>query len=269
MTSGNFPASAAEADAAASRVARPEVLVIAHRGDSKVAPENTLPAFASAIKANADFVELDYFHSADGVPVVIHDSTLDRTTNAVKLWGGEKIKVDSKSLRELGALDAGSWFGVEFSGTRLPTLGESLDVIQNGSMTLIERKGGDPQTCLTLLGNRKLLARVVVQSFDWQYLTGCRRLSNDLVLAALGENELSAARLDEIADTGATIVAWNERDTTAESIRAIHARGWKAWAYTVDSPARVRQLVTAKIDGIITNRPGPTRAAIAAAKGPQ
>ena len=68
---------------AAKLVEQPKILIIAHRGDSKLAPENTLPAFASAVKARADLVELDYFHSADGVPVVIHDATLDRTTNAL------------------------------------------------------------------------------------------------------------------------------------------------------------------------------------------
>ena len=83
--------------AARSLVTKPGVLVIAHRGDSKVAPENTLPAFASAVKAGADLVELDYLHSADGVPVVFHDGELDRTTNACQLWGGEKIRLDQQN----------------------------------------------------------------------------------------------------------------------------------------------------------------------------
>ena len=63
------------------------VLIIAHRGDSKAAPENTLPAFRSALRAGADLVELDYYHSSDGVPVVFHDRELDRTTDAVRRWG--------------------------------------------------------------------------------------------------------------------------------------------------------------------------------------
>src|SRR5262245_14376533 len=94
----------AKASAAAHRVASSRVLVIAHRGDSKVAPENTLPAFESAVRAQADLVELDYFHSSDGVPVVFHDDTLDRTTNAVKLWRATKIKIESKPLTELRRL---------------------------------------------------------------------------------------------------------------------------------------------------------------------
>jgi hypothetical protein len=88
-------------------VEAPRVLVIAHRGDSAAAPENTLPAFASAIRAGADLVELDYHHSADGVPVVLHDPTLDRTTDARARFGAQNVEVATKSLEELLQLDAG------------------------------------------------------------------------------------------------------------------------------------------------------------------
>ena len=252
--------------AAARCVARPEILVIAHRGDSKVAPENTLPAFASAVKAGADLVELDYHHSADGVPVVFHDSELDRATDAVRLWGGEKIKINSKSLAELKLLDAGSWFQGAFAGTRIPTLAESLDTIQAGSMTLVERKGGEPATCIELLKEKKLLDQVVVQAFDWDYLAGCHQIAPDLVLAALGSKEFTPEKLDQIDKTGARIVGWEDKFTSAETIAAIHARGWKAWVWTVDDPRRMEQLVQAKVDGIITNRPSLARQTINAAK---
>jgi glycerophosphoryl diester phosphodiesterase len=258
--------SAADVDTAVQRVARPSILVIAHRGDSKVAPENTLPAFTSAVQAGADLVELDYYHSADGVPVVFHDKDLDRTTNACQLWGGEKIAIGRKSLAELRMLDAGNWFSAKFSGTRIPTLVEALEAIQAGSMTLIERKGGDPATCIALLKEKNLLDRVVVQAFDWDYLTGCRSISPSVVLAALGDKELTPERLDQIAKTGASIVAWDEKSTNASTIAAIHARGWKAWSWTVDKPIRVAELVAAKIDGIITNRPAQTRAAVMSAQ---
>ncbi len=251
---------------AAQLVNSSRVLVIGHRGDSKVAPENTLPAFASAVKARADLVELDYYHSADGVPVVIHDSTLDRTTDACKLWNAKKIKVTGKSLADLKLLDAGSWFSAEFAGTRLPTLAQAIDTIQAGSITLIERKGGDPATCVKLLKQKKLLDAVVVQAFDWKYLEGCHQLDPSLVMAALGDGPLKPERLERIQQTGARVVAWEDKHTTEDSIAAIHAQGWKAWVWTVDKPDRVRELVRSKIDGIITNRPAETRAAVVAAE---
>jgi glycerophosphoryl diester phosphodiesterase len=250
---------------AAQQVAGPGILVIAHRGDSRAAPENTLPAFVSAVKAGADLVELDYHHSADGVPVVCHDADLDRTTNATALWGGSKLKLGSKSLAELKQLDAGSWFGRQSAGTCLPTLAEALDAIQTGSMTLVERKGGDPLTCIELLKQKNLLDRLVVQSFAWDYLAECHRLAPNLTLAALGNKKLDSAKLDQIAKTGASVVAWEDKNTDASTIAAIHARGWKAWVWTVDDPVRIGQLVHAKIDAIITNRPAQTRVAVQAA----
>ncbi|KKK67784.1 hypothetical protein LCGC14_2950600, partial [marine sediment metagenome] len=117
----SFAADSAPATPAQNRVASERVLVIAHRGDSKVAPENTLPAFASAVKVGSDLVELDYYHWSDGVPVVFHDRELDRTTNARRVWGGSEIKLDTKTLFDLRRLDAGSWFGANFAGTPIPT----------------------------------------------------------------------------------------------------------------------------------------------------
>lgn len=266
-TSATFAAenTTAKASAARSLVTKPGVLVIAHRGDSKVAPENTLPAFASAVKAGADLVELDYLHSADGVPVVCHDGELDRTTNACQLWGGKRIRLTSKTLAELSQLDAGHWFDPKFAGTPLPRLDESIDLIQNGSMTLIERKQGDAATCVKLLTEKQLLDGVVVQAFDWDYLADCHKIAPGLVLGALGTKEVTAERLDQIGTTGARVVGWNDKYTSAESIKAIHDRGWKAWVYTVDDPARAIQLVQAGADGIITNRPAEIRKAIESA----
>ena len=104
----------------------PGVLVIAHRGNSSVAPENTLPAFAKALAAKADLVELDYHHSADGVPFVLHDDNLDRTTNAQELLGKKKVLVVDLSAAELARLDAGLWFNEDFKGTKIATLGPGM-----------------------------------------------------------------------------------------------------------------------------------------------
>jgi glycerophosphoryl diester phosphodiesterase len=249
-----------------NRVTSRGVLVIAHRGDSNIAPENTLPAFASAVKAGADLVELDYYHSADGVPVVFHDKDLDRTTDACRVWRATEIKIHGKPLADLRRLDAGSWFDARFTGTLIPTLDEALGVIQAGSMTLIERKGGDPATCIELLKQKMLLDRVVVQAFDWDYLAGCHRIAPELVLCALGHRELTPERLDQIARAGATVVGWEDKDVGARTIAAIHARGWKAWVWTVDDPRRVGELVQAGADGIITNCPGEIRKVVQAAE---
>src|SRR5205085_2410838 len=102
-------------------------LVIGHRGYCQFAPENTLSSFQLAMAAGADLIELDYRHSKDGELMAIHDAELDRTTDARKRWKHRHIKVAGRSAAEIESLDAGSWFGVKFSGARVPLLSQALD----------------------------------------------------------------------------------------------------------------------------------------------
>src|SRR5438045_3047651 len=124
--------------AALKLIASTRPLVIGHRGYCQIAPENTLPSFELAIKAGADLVELDYRHSKDGAPVVIHDPELRRTTNATRHWRRKHIQVAAKTAAEIQSLDCGSWFGQEYAGTNVPLLSEALDMIQQKSVALIE-----------------------------------------------------------------------------------------------------------------------------------
>jgi glycerophosphoryl diester phosphodiesterase len=246
---------AAEPTPAQKLVASPGLLVIAHRGNSSVAPENTLPAFQSALDVQSDLVELDYHHTADGVPLVLHDETLDRTTNAVELLGRTKIRVASLPLADLAGLDAGRWFDPKFRGTRLPTLAESLDLIQTGSVTLIERKAGDAPTLVKLLEEKKLTDQVVVQAFDWDFVAECRRLSPTLALGTLHGKPATEELVRAAVATGADLIVWNHEKIERPHIELIHQLGKQAWVYTVDDPERARQMIDAGIDGIITNKP--------------
>ena len=242
-------------------------LVIAHRGYSAIAPENTLPAFELALMASADLVELDYYHSKDGALVVFHDATLDRTTDATQRWAGAKIRLDSKTADELRSLDAGRWFDSRFAGVRLPLLTESLDLIQTNSVTLIERKAGDAAACLKLLSERSLINQVIVQAFDWAYLRDFHALEPEQILGALGppstrdgkrlsddEKKLSPAWIEEAQRTGARIVVWN-RQLDAAAVKAVHERGLKLWVYTINDESQARQFLAAGVDGIITDNP--------------
>src|SRR3954469_21197998 len=161
-------------------------LVIGHRGYCQFAPENTLPSFKLAVAAGADLVELDYYHTRDGQLIVMHDPDLDRTTDATNRWGGRKIKVESKTADEIQTLDAGSWFDPKYAGTKVPLLTEALEMIQKGNVTLIERKAGDPATCIKLLNERDLINQVIVQAFDWEYLRAFHQQKPEQVLGALG-----------------------------------------------------------------------------------
>ena len=246
---------AAEPTPARKLISAPGVLIIAHRGNSSVAPENTLPAFAKALEAKSDLVELDYHHSADGVPVVIHDDNLDRTTDAQSLLGKDKLLIADMPLTELARLDAGLWFGDEFKGTKLPTLIESLAAIQTGSTTLIERKAGDAATLVKLLEKERLTDRVVVQSFDWEFVKQCRKLAPTMTLCTLSGKAANDEQIKAAAATGADVIVWNHEKLRAPQIELIHSLGKKAWVYTIDDRDRAAQFMAAGIDGVITNRP--------------
>ena len=179
-----------------------------------------------------------------------------------RVLGGSKIPVTGATREALGKLDAGAWFAAEFRGTPIPTLAEALGVIQAESVTLIERKSGDPETCIALLTSKGYLPRVVVQSFDWEFVGQCHRQAPDLVLAALGSKELTAEKLEQIAGCGAAIVGWNEQDLQPGDVDRIHQRGWKLWVYTVNDVARAKELAALGIDGIITDDPAAMLAAL-------
>lgn len=242
-------------------------VVIAHRGYSSAAPENTRGAFRLAVASGADLVEFDYHHTRDGVPVVIHDSTLDRTTDAVARWGGKDLRVADRTAAELTVLDAGRWFDGRTT-ERLSTLAETLEFITTAhGVPLIERKAGDAATLAQLLRERGWVNRVVVQSFDWNFLRELHALLPEQILAALGppharrtgaaplrEGQPDDEAWNELAAAGVRVVVWDRNLTTA-NIAAAHARGLKVWIYTIDDPAVVRDLRARGVDGFITNNP--------------
>jgi glycerophosphoryl diester phosphodiesterase len=205
-----------------------------------------------------DGVELDYRHSADGVPVVIHDATLDRTTNAPVVLKLQDRAVADCSLNELVSLDAGSWFdrAHTFASEPLPTLEAALDLIYGaGRIAVIERKAGDAATLIALLDQKKLMDAVVVMAFDWSFLADCHRLAPQVPLVALGEGPIDEAVLQMAQAKHASIVGWNQTHLAASEIASIHTAGMAAWTWTVDDQMRIKQLIFDGIDAITSNFP--------------
>ncbi len=243
-------------------------LVIGHRGYSAFAPENTLPAFWLALEAGADLVELDFRQSADGQLVVIHDPDLDRTTDARLRWGGRHIRVESKSIAEIRSLDAGQWFDGKFAGTSVPLLSEALDLIQLSGVALLERKSGDVETTARLLESKRLVGRVIVQSFDWSFLRALHRRLPDQPIGALGPlsglpgvkkapgvfGQLTGRWLRAVRQTGASVVVWNKQVSKA-AVRLAHEQGLQVWVYTINRPELAQKLLDIGVDGFITNNP--------------
>jgi glycerophosphoryl diester phosphodiesterase len=240
-------------------------LIIAHRGASKLAPENTLPAFKKALDFNSDFIELDYHTTKDGKMVVIHGDYLDSTTDAEKKFGHSKIAVNSKTLKEIQSLDAGKWKESKFKGARIPTLKEAMAVIQKTSFTLIERKEGKPKDLFLFLKKEGWITNVIVQSFDWNFIKQLGEYSNAISKSAIGPPEkykgqiltkkeqwLNKEFIEYIASLDAQFITWNNQ-ITAISIALAHEKGLRVFIWTIDDPDEAERLVKLGVDGIITN----------------
>lgn len=230
-------------------------LIIAHRGLPKGWPENTLESFRAALEHKPDYIELDYVHSRDGVPIVIHDKTLDRTTDADERLGRKKVAVDELTAAELAQLDAGSWFKANPQPqAKLSTLDAAIDAVLPQGKLMIERKGGDAATLVELLRKKNCFDRVVVQAFEWNFIAECHQLDSRIMLGCLGGDELSPQKIAKAVEIGATIVGWDQKDLQPAEIAAAHAAGLKVWSWTVNDPEKAKMLVDAGLDGIITDR---------------
>jgi glycerophosphoryl diester phosphodiesterase len=235
-------------------------LNIAHRGASGHAPENTMAAFDKAVEMKADYFELDVQMTKDGHLVVIHDTTVDRTTNGTG-------NVKDYTLKEIRQLDAGSWFGPEYQGERIPTLDEVLDKYQGKIGILIELKKpslypGIEKKVAQELKERNLHKphkNIIVQSFDQNSLKTFHRLLPQVpigVLVSLSENPngISKQQLLEFA-TYADYVNPHHKLVDKDLVDNIHLLGMKITPYTILDKQTTEAMVYNGVDGIITNYP--------------
>lgn len=230
-------------------------LVVAHRGNSSAFPENTLPAFQSAVRQRSQIVELDFFESSDGVLFCMHDKTLDRTTDAAARLGKRKIATGSLPMARLAELDAGSWKSAAFAGTRIPTLARAIDAILPTALPMIEHKAGSARRLVELLRRKGVVDSVLVQSFDWEWLADVAALEPRLALAALGSGELDAKRLRKIAALGVRMVHWKSADLSASDVHSLHGDGYLVCVYTANDAVDLMRAVAIGCDAITTDHP--------------
>ena len=232
---------------------RPQI--VAHRGASGEAPENTLAAYRRALAIGVDAVELDVHLSTEGDVVVIHDFTLGRTTNGSGLVGDLPIAA-------LRRLDAGRWFGEAFAGEPIPTLTEALDALRRVRVIIEIKNGpiyyrGIADRVVTEVRNARHPA-VTVSSFDHPVLLDVRALASDIPTAVL----YSARPIDPIRlarDAGAAILHPQWAHVRADGVTAAHGAGLRVETWTVDDPDDLARIVDTGVDGIISNRPDRLR----------
>lgn len=230
-------------------------LIIAHRGDSANAPENTVAAIRSALVAKADLVEFDVRETADGKLLLFHDKDLKRFT-------GQKTTFEALGFQEARKLDVGSWFNPEksFADERPPTLEEAIRFcLEGGAMPLIERKTGTAAAHVEIIRDLKAEDKVIVQAFDWEFLHEMRKLAPEIVIGALGDKAPDAKRMAELKELGPQWIGWNQKYLTEPGIDSFHDLGAKVAVWTVNDLARLRQFTAWGVDGLITDRPGDAR----------
>jgi glycerophosphoryl diester phosphodiesterase len=241
------------------------VQIVAHRGASQDAPENTLASVKLGWAQQADAVEIDVHLTRDGEVVAIHDSTLLRTTGCVS-------RVDELSLEEIRRLDAGVWKGAAYRGERVPTLAEVLATVPDGRRLVIELKdtpGLVPALKTVVAHTAWVSDRVVLISFDADALREAQRaLPGCETLLVLDTPEGSPERLDgwvklcrEDGLSGLDVSAGWPID--AALVNRLRAEGLQLHVWTVNDAQRARELVAAGVASITTDRPGWLREKLA------
>lgn len=252
--------------------------VIAHRGASAYAPENTLAAVDKAAEMGIRWIENDVQRTKDGELVVLHDDNLKRTTDVEEVFPGRAPwKVKDFTAAEIARLDAGSWFSPAYAGARVPTLEQFTDRVElHHQKLLLEIKnpelypGIERQTLQVLddegwLDPRHLASRLIVQSFSADTMRTVHRLQPDVKTGFLGtppEQDLAryAAFADQINPSYGSI----SRDYVASvhEFTGPHGRPLEVFAWTVNDAERARLVAGYGVDGIITNRPDVVRDAL-------
>lgn len=233
-------------------------LIFGHRGASAYVPENTLVAFRRALELGADGFELDVTLSADGVPVVIHDDTVERTTDGIG-------RVDQLTLAQLKKLDAGfrTKFGAEFTGERLPTLAEVLAELGQQAILNVELKEDTSpdrklaERVVALIQEHGVAPRVIVSSFYYDNLRRVKAIAPALPVGLLYSPAEPLRVLRAWLRPGVRAEAHHPYHAlvNALTLRWYHARGYRVNVWTVNAESDLARLTGLGVDGIITDKP--------------
>ena len=236
------------------------MLVIGHRGSTVDRPENTMPSFARALEAGADGFEFDVQLSADGAPVVIHDETVDRTTDG----SGSVAGLEAAGLRRL---DAGSWFDPVFAGLRLPLLDELLAEFSDRCTLNLELKTeqADPalvERCLAAVSRHAALETVVFSSFSWDCLQLLRERSSAARVGVLYVPDKEEGAFEAAATLGAATLHPHVSAVDKKLMARCHKAGLDIWTWNANDEAEVRRLRDLGVAAVFSDDPAAAVAAL-------
>ena len=228
-----------------------EPFMISHRGARALAPENTLAGVSEAIDRGAVFIEVDVQRTADGVLVVIHDNTVDRTTEGTG-------RIGALTYDEMRSLDAGSHFSTEFAGEPVPALDAILELVAAKQVTLVleakspELYPGIEQQIAEALQRFEVEDRVIVISFDHDWL---ERFHEAAPQVRLGKLWVWMGRSEPLPMTSLVDVYWLSVIADPTLVKRAHAQGYEVVVWTVNDPWVMKLLLWLGVDGITTDRP--------------
>jgi glycerophosphoryl diester phosphodiesterase len=231
-----------------------KTLVFGHRGASAYAPMNTLEAFQLAVELGADGVELDVHRSADGRLVIVHDFTVDGSTNGTG-------KVAEMTLAQLKELDAGSWKDAKFTGAKVPTLDEVFEAVGQELFINVEIKSmtvetdGVEKLVAELIEQYNMADRVVVSSFNPLAIQRFKAYAPHVAIGYLTADDVPA-EITAYAE-GMTYEAYHpyEKSITPELVQEMDAKGVIVNTWTVNDPVRAVELAQMGVSVIITDKP--------------
>ncbi len=228
-----------------------EPYAVAHRGGAGLAPENTLAAVSEAIRRDVKSIEVDVQRTSDGVLVIVHDTTVERTTNGKGIVG-------ELTWEEINHLDAGSHFSPNFASERIPTLDNILEMITEKNVTLLlEAKSpksyhGIETQIAEAIQRLEAKDRVVVISFDHEWLRRFQEVVPDVRLGWLswwmGKGPQSPIYVT-------ANVHWTSIIIDPTLVRRVHDKGYEIVVWTVNDPWLMRVMLWLGVDGITTDRP--------------
>ncbi|ASA19417.1 glycerophosphodiester phosphodiesterase [Paenibacillus donghaensis] len=230
------------------------IINFAHRGASAVCPENTMAAFRRGLELGATGIETDVQMTSDGALVLIHDEQLNRTTDKTGY-------IKDTPLKEVLEADAGSWFGTEFTGERVPVLEELLELLQDNSNILnIELKNGMflypgmEEKVIAAVREAGMSERVVLSSFNHYSLAYCKSLAPEIRTGILYGEGLYRP-WDYAATLQADALHAYHFAVLPEFVAEAAAHGLVYHPFTVNDPERMKYLITSGVSGIITDYP--------------
>ncbi len=231
--------------------------IVAHRGFSAIAPENTLIAMEKAVEIGADGCETDVLRCKTGEIVLSHDKSAKRTTGVDK-------QITDMTFAEIETLDAGSWKGPQFKGERIPTLQAYLKLLKDAHChAVVEIKmEGITRQVLDIIKAEGMFENTTVIAFSGNVIREVRTMEPDISCAWLYSEELKGTEeerakiiVEKVRATNAHIIDIAHTMLTKAILEELHKQGILVWAWTVDDPARMKELLEWGLDSITTNRP--------------